>query len=523
MKRERSNDTQPSAKSIQVGEGSNLADSVSPARWQPSISIGSPLWLEGEDPSRIEIADRNIAQKRLWVEQYRGIPEFTKLLDEAISERGQLDENNVEHAMPQHVFPPPSTIPSTHRNAIAERLQDLRDVLQDSTFPPERQNISAAITGYESGAIPFSSEHYTLIWAGRIVDRCPDYASFTHDRAERLDGYHTAHGSGWLWYEPPLTTSSAPVIRAKKGLCLPNVGRTITEDMGHYTIRMSFRRRQVLTSRPAPSAAAAATPAEISNAIVTGPSTSEPRVFYDMLLDSGATFPCLFESDLPTLNIDPRTYSAVCARRLATAQGTLATKTYELDVGVHGGDGSSLYGALPPGGEAVPDRLSGILPFHVAYWSSAPGNYKLWLGEERREVLGAGRLPGQMRFAAWKENFAGAPRSWPRPALPFSLDTGRPKGIERLGLGTPDRVVFEHELPGTGGVVRDRDAGGGRSVITVGPRGATGQKRDVYRVEPRKWPDQQVALTKRKRQPSGGSESSEKSPTSGRNLRQRTK
>lgn len=460
-------------------------------------------------------------------------------------------------SLPPPSHPPPpsltrnsSTIPSIRQNAIAERLQDLHDVLQDSTFPPERQNISAAITGYESGAIPFSSEHYTLIWAGLIVDRCPDYASFTHDRVSRLDAYHAAHGPGWLWYEPPLSTSRTPLITAKKGLCLPNIGRTITEDMGHYTISMSFRRRQALTTRPTPSPIPS-TPAEINNAIITGPSPSEPRVFYDMLLDSGATFPCLYESDLPTLNINPRTYAAVCARRLATAQGTLSTKTYELDVGVHGGDGSSLVTADPPvwpaeqdllggvstvvvlkgappqhtgGGEVVPDRLSGILPFHVAYWSSAPGNYKLWLGEERREVLGAGRLPGQMRFAAWKEDFSGGPRPWrPRPTLPFSLDTGRAARIERLGLGTPDRVVFEHELPGTGGVVQDRDAGGGRSVITVGPRGATMQKRDVYRVEPRKRPEQQAALTKRKRQPSEGSEFSDKSPTSGRNLRQRTK
>jgi len=106
LEKEKPKVTQPSAKSIQVpGEGGNPADGVAPARWQPSVSIGSPLWLEGEDPSRIEIADRNITQKRLWVEQYRGIHEFTRLLDEAIGERDQLDENNVENTMPQYVFP----------------------------------------------------------------------------------------------------------------------------------------------------------------------------------------------------------------------------------------------------------------------------------------------------------------------------------------------------------------------------------------------------------------------------------
>jgi hypothetical protein len=46
--------------------------------------------------------------------------------------------------------------------------------MERSTFLPERLNIEAAITGYDSGAIPCSNQ-YILIWAGAIVDSCPDY------------------------------------------------------------------------------------------------------------------------------------------------------------------------------------------------------------------------------------------------------------------------------------------------------------------------------------------------------------
>lgn len=74
---------------------------VRPDGWKPSIVIGSPLWLEGEDPSPLEIADRKIAQARLWVEQYQGVPEFTRMLQEAIQERDRLDETDRENTLPR--------------------------------------------------------------------------------------------------------------------------------------------------------------------------------------------------------------------------------------------------------------------------------------------------------------------------------------------------------------------------------------------------------------------------------------
>lgn len=69
--------------------------------WRPSIVIGSPLWLEGEDLNAIEIADRKIAQTRLWANHYRGVPEFAQMLQEAIREREQLDETARVNTQPR--------------------------------------------------------------------------------------------------------------------------------------------------------------------------------------------------------------------------------------------------------------------------------------------------------------------------------------------------------------------------------------------------------------------------------------
>lgn len=373
----------------------------------------------------------------------------------------------------------------------------LRSVAGESEFPPERANLDAAIAGYESGAIPYSSS-YTLIWAGRIVDRCPDHASFTRDRKERLDRYFARYGEGWFWYEPPLIEDGRDIARApsmgriKKGVCLENKNewRRKTDNMGHYRLTMGFRRRREAVAREhhrRPSLFLPGLPQQLgriqsaqSGAPARRPVEADPdgpRIFFDMLLDSGATLPCLYSDDLATLGIDPRVYAAQGVRTIATAESVSAMKIYELDACVYPpgdasdqqsswpaeGHGDILGGTVPVvilGGQATsdgqpevaPDRLSGLLPFHVCYWSSAPGNFKIWLGKDRRDVLGAGRLPGQMRLASWKKH---------TPLLEKTL-------LETMA-GTPRRAVFEHQLP-NGSVVRDEDEGPG-SVIVAGPRG----------------------------------------------------
>lgn len=74
--------------------------------WKPSIVVGSPLWLEGEDPSLLDIADRKIIQARLWVEHYQGVPDFARMLQAAIQERQQLDETDPVNTRPRYAAQP---------------------------------------------------------------------------------------------------------------------------------------------------------------------------------------------------------------------------------------------------------------------------------------------------------------------------------------------------------------------------------------------------------------------------------
>ncbi|KAH6650919.1 hypothetical protein F5144DRAFT_617645 [Chaetomium tenue] len=523
-------------------------------KWKPSIVIGSPLWAEGEDLNTIQIADRKVIQTRLWVDHYRGVPYFVEKHQKAVEERAQLDESAEENTLPR------SALKSTHSDAIHDRLDVLRSLLQDTTFPGEQTNLQAAIAGYESGAIPYS-DSYTLLWAGHIVDRCPDFDSFTHDRAARLDRYEAAHGPGWLWYEPPLSGSSTnatmrgPTIVAKKGFCLESkhAWRQGTENMGHYNIRMGFRRRKnTVTRSPTTRSPTPTTPNPTKNkrtrtpsipqpdtspAGTTVPDTDGPQLIYNMLLDSGATLPTLWAGDLPALGIDPGRYSAQSARRVNTADSVLVSRVYELDVRVLGGEeaapvglfegqregegvaggvggvaaasaavvgvgngngGGGEGGQSEDGGEfgvfsctipvlvfpgnskdfgaadQVPDRLSGLLPFHVCYLSGAPGTFKLWMGEERRDVLGAGRLPGMMRYG----EILGAAQTGEKLKRVPASTTLKLVQWRNQSLRAPDRVIFEHDpVDDAGGVLRDEDVGDG-NVIMHGPRGTDFEKLD---------------------------------------------
>jgi len=347
--------------------------------------------------------------------------------------------------------------------------------------------MEAAIAGYESGIISYSP-FYTLIWAGRIVDRCPDHTSFTKDRKERLDRYLALYGEGWFWYEPPLTEEGGDLGRApsmgkmKKGICLQNktTWRRKSDGVGHYRIVMGFRRRREAVARGGHQASPA-TPTSLPQFPRIRPVRARPedrrliesdpdgpRLFFDMLLDCGATLPCLFTSDLLKLGINPQQYAAQAARVIATAESVSTMKIYELDVCVYpphepSEEEDEILAATIPvvilghvassdgHPETAPDRLSGLLPFHMCYFSSAPGRFQMWMGKNRRDVLGAGRLPGQMRLSSWKKNI---------PLLETTM----------LGtvIGTPQRVVFEHDLP-DGSVVRDRDEGFESVIVTAPP------------------------------------------------------
>jgi hypothetical protein len=119
------------------------------------------------------------------------------------------------------------------------------------------------------------------------------------------------------------------------------------------------------------------------------------------------------------------------------------------------------------GGDHVPDRLSGLLPFHVCYLSGAPGTFKLWMGEDRRDVLGAGRLPGMMRYG----EILGGPQTGEKSKRVPASTTLKLVQWRNQGLKTPERVIFEHDLTDDAeGVLRDEDVGDGNAIMR-GPRG----------------------------------------------------
>lgn len=72
-----------------------------PEEWKPSIVLGSPLWVEGEDLNAIELANRKVAQTRLWMNHYQGVPHFVQVHQEAVQAREQLDETAEENTTPR--------------------------------------------------------------------------------------------------------------------------------------------------------------------------------------------------------------------------------------------------------------------------------------------------------------------------------------------------------------------------------------------------------------------------------------
>ena len=73
--------------------------------WQPTISIGDPLSLPGENLSRIQFADRNIAQWRSILAYHQGSSHIEKFVAKAIEERLALDDEDMDNTQPMYVVP----------------------------------------------------------------------------------------------------------------------------------------------------------------------------------------------------------------------------------------------------------------------------------------------------------------------------------------------------------------------------------------------------------------------------------
>lgn len=234
-----------------------------------------------------------------------------------------------------------------------------------------------------------------------------------------------------------------------------------------------------------------------------------PRVCFKMLLDSGATHPSLHNTDLQYLGIDRKKYPAQTHIAVATAESATAiARVYEMRIDVCRHNGESLVGDDPVfpherrqlGGiapvmvlvESTPDesqplsewyqeavengedvsekamaqrykgsqesRLSGMFPFQVCYFAGVPGKSVFWFGEDRRDVLGADRMPGQQR---WESHL-------------------RVQGVQRpeevAGLDRPT-VIFDHQLDGLRLIDTDSGEDPRTSLLTI--EGTTRTRRVV--------------------------------------------
>ncbi|KAI0517121.1 hypothetical protein F5B22DRAFT_636055 [Xylaria bambusicola] len=471
-------------------ESSQLAGAVGFQEGKPwqSLVVGNL----GENLSHIERKNREIEQQEFIVRYHEQhspneVDHNRRILNQLIQERAGMEDNEENH-MPEDQ--------REKRNRISQRLELLRWILDNSKCEDEKINVRAAIQGYESGQIPYSHD-FTLLYAGHVVDRCRDYKSFCVDRHERLDRYAAEHGPGWLWQEPPLAGTGNDVL-AKKGICLMRNFQVDKYGIGTYQIALQFRvQRDKVSSNKRKR-----TPEKTSE---SGDATEIPKKARSRdascrlgtLLDSGATFPIILQSDLARLNMNMTEYPAQGVMEVNVVGGRKRLKWYEIslvsraDEAVWPAERPTLGGFCPvlaqedqAGSTSFSQRLSGMVPFDACYLSSGPGMSRIWLGEDRRDVLGTSRLPAHLRFDTDKKFVF---------QLPEELET------LRAAAQTPDRVVFLHEsLNESGDVIVDADTNiRGRSEIAIGKYQAVdrgpGQKpytrvvpNRVIQLEPRK-------------------------------------
>ncbi|EFQ30822.1 uncharacterized protein GLRG_05966 [Colletotrichum graminicola M1.001] len=336
----------------------------------PPLIIGAPL---GKNLTAIEAATRLVSQwEAIHESALQSTPEAASpILEELTQARDQLaavmaqqqqasslSASTLGGETQNPVVTPLNSLDAHKAAAIASRIELLTDSLEDSHFPPERANIAAAVSLYRAARIPYSA-NWALLYAGHLVDFAPTYASFTADRADRLDRYARLHGEGWLWIEPPLAREpdGPTFFSARRGTFLPE--HDTSYDMGHYSVTMSFRRMKNLVYRGAPVADASGkrkhdrlsrggdddegmikaggdwpaclsdedpdAPDDIlpepvpSSALRASRPSRHPRMTRDhaaptlhfrMLLDSGATLPLIYDRDARALGIRRANYAA---------------------------------------------------------------------------------------------------------------------------------------------------------------------------------------------------------------------
>lgn len=151
-----------------------------------------------------------------------------------------------------------------------------------------------------------------------------------------------------------------------------------------------------------------------------------PKLIFYSLLDSGATYPTLHPEDFSQLGIESNNYSAQSVETFFTANGKIRSRMYELSVSVCDdlnrtlvdeldpvwpNCGRYLGGLCPVGqcfippdegpdaqGQVTNHRLSGLLPFLACYTTISPTMNTIFMGEDRNDVLGLNKMPGQRRW-----------------------------------------------------------------------------------------------------------------------------
>ncbi|GKT92047.1 hypothetical protein Ct61P_09897 [Colletotrichum tofieldiae] len=570
----------------------------------PPLIIGAPL---GRNLTAIEAATRLVSQ---WEGIHQSTLQSTPgaaspILEELTRARTQLAALTAEQQQrfstsplaggSQNSIATPLNSLDAHKSAaIASRIRFLADSLEDSHFPPERANISAAISLYRTARVPYSAN-----WA------------FSTPATSSTSPRPTPPSPPTA---PPASTAT-PASTAKDGsggTFLPE--NDTSYDMGHYSVTMSFRRMKSLVYRGAlvtntsrkrkpdllsrssddegvmsdeeqwparfpdgdpdasgssPSADSPGLPPSAHDADVK-PAThlrrnrpsrhplmardpAAPTLHFRLLLDSGATLPLIYDRDVRALGIRRKTYAAVSRVNVETATDQMATWLYEMQVSVvdtqtceplvsstspvwpaeeHalGGvtlvmtrpspklDGTASFSSPCGGMDAVAKtvdgettfleeakhlidlaegrdygRLSGLLPFKACYVQATPGLRTMWMGEDRRDVLGAQRMPGQMRWA---------------PGTGRVCDPGHPrdlwKTVCRDNNGRPALLRMAHgETALVGGEqgarmvdVEEKDWKG-RSEVLVVDRNGTRKK---HIIEPRSLDQQQSKSQHAKKQ-----------------------
>lgn len=250
---------------------------------------------------------------------------------------------------------------------------------------------------------------------------------------------------------------------------------------------------------------------------------SAPRHYFRMLLDSGATLPMLYKSDFKLLGIDEKTYPAVSKISIVSADGDMfQSSVYELNISIcdtHTAQplvdpekpvwpnaNPNLGGIMPVGivkpprenllaqgyiGLSMDDkairlantaegrkthRLSGILPFKTCYMQFTPGMNTVWLGEDRRDVLGSHRMPGQMRWEVGSATVfePGHPRAeWNKLTMHTDGNPGMLKMVHEVHDKTGKKVMSVTDL---------EECWHGQSRVSI--RDGQDNERLVYNIDP---------------------------------------